>query len=105
MEKPIDAHHQGDSVYRRVATIIKAAFKGDLARLPILTDPEDNINTLVDQYCQNLSDRVEKHAPLRSRMLRVRPHAPRFTEEAEEAKVKRRQYEAAVAGPTRMRVC
>ena len=80
--------------YRRLAAINKAAFKGDLEGLPILMKLEDNISTLVDQYCQNLSGLVEKHAPLRKRRLRVRPHAPWFTQEIEEAKVKRRQYEA-----------
>ena len=66
--------------YRRLATINKTAFKGDLERLPILTDPEDNINTLVHhQYCQNLSGLVEKHSPPRSRLLCVRFHAGWFT--------------------------
>ena len=66
--------------YCRLAAINKAAFKGNVEGLPILTNPEDNINTLVDQYFQNLSGLVEKHAPLRTRRLRVRPHAPWFTQ-------------------------
>ena len=92
MEKPMPATKVIQ--YGRLAAINKAAFKGDLERLPILTDPEDSINTLVDQYCEKLSGLVEKHAPLRTRTLRVWPHAPGFTQEIEEAKVKRRQYEA-----------
>lgn len=80
--------------YRKLTSIDGTAFKSDLQRLSVLTSPENDISALVDQYSRDLSRLVDKHAPLRSRVLRIRPHAPWFTEEIAQAKVKRRQYEA-----------
>ena len=60
--------------YRRLGAIDRAAFREDLQTLPLLVDPEKDIGELVGQYCHDLAVAAEKHAPEKSRVLRVRPH-------------------------------
>ena len=79
--------------YRRLGAIDRAAFREDLQTLPILVDPEKDIGELVGQYCHDLAVVAEKHAPEKSRVLRVRPHVSWYTEEISQAKRTRRQYE------------
>lgn len=64
-----------------------------MAGLPVLTDPVDNIAQLVGQYCDSLSALLDTHAPLKQRVLRLRPQSPWYSAEIVEAKRLRRRYE------------
>ena len=55
--------------------------------------PQATVDELVDEYNTTLLKLLNKHAPLLSREVTLRPHAPWYSEELREAKRKRRQYE------------
>ena len=48
---------------RRVKGIDKSQFRDDLAQSPLVTDPSNNIDNLVDLYNATLLDLLNKHAP------------------------------------------
>lgn len=54
------------------------------------TTPKKELSPLVRQYCANLSLLLDKHAPLKERLL---PHSPWYTTEISEAKKLRHHYE------------
>ena len=53
--------------------------------LPRLVDPEKDIGALVGQFSHDLAVTAEEHVPEKSRVLRVRPHVPWYTEEISQA--------------------
>ena len=63
----------------------------------ILCSPElgfcSDVNTLVEQYNDVLGQLIDKHAPVRSRTVTLRPHMPWFSENLRFLKRQRRQAE------------
>ena len=80
---------------RRLRDIDIDSFKSGIAKL-LPTDLQDSDpNALVDLYNNVLRDTLDKHAPVVSRSITFRPHAPWFTDELRDAKRKRRCCERA----------
>jgi hypothetical protein len=71
------------------------AFKRDIEMSTVLNDSLKylDIEELVATYNTELSLVIEKHAPLRTKIITIRPTCPWYTEELHEAKHLRRKLE------------
>jgi len=67
--------------YRELNRIDEDRFLTDLLALPLFTSPASEINDLVSQYNSGLSSLLDAHAPLRSRVVTVKPANPWLTAE------------------------
>jgi hypothetical protein len=79
--------------FRKTKTIDTDAFKADLEKSPLILCPADNIAQLVLQYNDALAAILDKHAPLITQEVFVRPNSPWYTKELANAKQHRRQIE------------
>ena len=50
-----------------------AAFRSDLLELPLIQDPADDVNELMEQSDQGLTSLLDKHAPLRKSVITIQP--------------------------------
>ena len=55
--------------------------KTDIGRSPLLSDPSSDLQEPLHLYNSELPSILDKHAPLKSRMVTIRPAAPWFNEE------------------------
>lgn len=62
--------------YRKTKSIDHDKFATDLQESSLLKNPANSFDGLVMQYDFVLSDLLEKHAPLKKRVITVRPQAP-----------------------------
>ena len=62
--------------YRKLEGIDHLASKEDLQRLSLVCAPGSELRPLVDHYCTDLSLLLGQHAPLKGRVLRIRPQTP-----------------------------
>lgn len=70
------------------------AFKTDIAKSPLSIDHTNcDPNELADLYNTELRKALDKHAPLKSRFITLRPHAPWFTSELRNLKREKRRCE------------
>ena len=67
--------------YRELNRIDEDLLLTDLLALPLFTSPASDINDLVSQYNSGLSLLLDEHAPLRTRVVTVRPANPWLNEE------------------------
>ena len=66
-------------------------FRQDVAMSPLLSESSNDLLTLLHLYNSEFSGVLDKHVPLISRMVTIRPAAPWFSEEIElERRVRRR---------------
>ena len=56
-------------------------FKQDIGLSPLLSDSSSDLPGLLHLYNSELSSILDKHAPLKSHMVTIRPAAPWFSEE------------------------
>ena len=68
-------------------------FSNDIKNSPLLKNPPQNLDELVDTYNTTLSNLFEDHAPLKSRSFVERPLVPWMTDDIKEAKKKRKRAE------------
>jgi len=61
--------------YRKIKSIDPVCFSSDLAASPLISDPSDDLTTLLLQY-NSLADILDKHAPLITRKVTVRADNP-----------------------------
>jgi len=61
--------------YRKIKSIDPVCFSSDLASSPLLSDPSDDLASLLLQY-NNLADILDKHAPITTRKVTVRADNP-----------------------------
>ena len=59
----------------------------------LFSSPACNVNDLCDQYDSELRKVVESHAPMKTRLVTLRPSAPWYSEEIVAEKRIRRQLE------------
>jgi hypothetical protein len=83
--------------YRKINAINIDAFREDVGKSSLLQHPHDNLDDLVSQYNQDLSEILDKHAPLIKRTVRLRPHCPWFNEELLQAKRRKRKAQKKAA--------
>ena len=80
--------------YHRLKSINFDDFRHDVsASLKHLLDENTNLNDNLDHYSKSLLDAPDKHAPLKNCVITLRPCAPWYTPEIDEAKKKRRKLE------------
>jgi hypothetical protein len=80
--------------YRKIKAINTEAFVTDIRASPLsFTDSFESVHTAVDIYNTQLSNILDKHAPLVTKSITLHPEAPWFNEEIREAKKERRKAE------------
>ena len=76
---------------RKLKAISLEHFRQDVAMSPLFSESSNDLLTLLHLYNSELSSVLDKHAPLQSRMVTIRPAAPWFSEEIKlERRVRRR---------------
>lgn len=79
--------------YRKIKAIDRAAFRQDILNSTLVHSPASALDVAVHQYDSQLGNLLNKHAPLQSRSIVVRPVVPWYNEDIGAAKRKRRQLE------------
>nr|XP_054759574.1 uncharacterized protein LOC129265625 [Lytechinus pictus] len=79
--------------YRQLRNIDIAAFTEDIRNSSLATSTPGHSSEAVGIYNETLSQLIDKHAPMKSKTITIRPSAPWYTEELREAKRIRRQAE------------
>ena len=79
--------------YRNYADIDKHVLLGDIATSTLCLDPATSAASLIEQYDATLSTLLDKHAPVLTRTITIRPKVPWFKGDIKTAKQKRRQLE------------
>ena len=77
--------------YRKLRSINMDSFNDDLKQSNLLTTNTLDLTDLIEQYENTLTETLEKHAPLRQRVITPRPLAPWYHEGISDAKRKRRK--------------
>ena len=67
--------------------------KEDIKSSQLMHDPPDELNQLVQTFNTTLSDLMEKHAPEKVKVIRLRPHAPWYDDSVQKLKQERRKAE------------
>jgi hypothetical protein len=62
--------------------------------MPLITYPEFLLNNLLQQYNDNISEVINKHAPLRTKTITVRPPVPWYNDDIQQEKLLRRKAES-----------
>ena len=79
--------------FRRLRSIDPEAFAADIDSLAITTNPSGTLDGLVTQYNDCLCSLIEKHAPLVSKTVVLRPSAPWISETTRQSKRAKRRAE------------
>ena len=79
--------------YRKYKAINIQDFQSDLAKSALCTNHPNCLDELVSCYDKTLKATLDKHAPLLTKTVVVRPRVPWFNEEMREAKRERRKAE------------
>jgi 23S rRNA G2069 N7-methylase RlmK/C1962 C5-methylase RlmI len=79
--------------YRKYKALDMVSFKKDLASSELFTNPQEDVDDLLNQYNSVLTDTINKHVPLVERKITLRPMCPWYTEKLREEKRKRRKLE------------
>lgn len=92
MSKPCPI--QRKVTYRKLRAINIEAFKQDIASsASLVANQSSTVEELQRAYNEDLRKLVDSHAPLRTRMITLRPHAPWYTEELRDSKRQKRKLE------------
>ena len=80
--------------FRKLKNIDIAEFSADIASSMLCTSVHwDNIDALSDCFNMTLTDILDKHAPLKTRIMINRPRIPWFNDDIKQLKPKRRRLE------------
>ena len=79
--------------YRKLHSVNMNSFNDDLKQSNLLTTNPLDLMSLTERYENTLKETLEKHAPLRRRLITLRPSAPWYHEGIGDAKRKRRKLE------------
>ncbi|XP_072018306.1 uncharacterized protein [Amphiura filiformis] len=79
--------------YRELRKIDAAKFHDDIKTSVLFTAPSEDPSCIVSQYEQVLSELLDRHAPLKTRTMSLRPNAPWYTEDLRAAKRLKRCHE------------
>ena len=92
---PKTAFERREVCYRKLKSIDIGKLREDIGNSP-LADPvsvSGDLDDLICQYNTVLSELLDKHAPLKKRMITLRPAAPWYTDAIRTEKRKRRKLE------------
>ena len=79
--------------YRKLRAIDVTRFREDILSLPELNPSDRSLDGLVHAYTEGLRVLVDKHAPLKTKTIHLRPNCPWYTDELHEAKHLKRKLE------------
>ena len=79
--------------FRKLHKIDKNQFHNDITNSSLLQSPASDLTELCNQYDSVLSTILDSHAPIRSKLITIRPKAPWYTNDINESKIKRRRLE------------
>ncbi len=79
--------------FRPIRTIDMDAFLDDVQRLPLIQAPCSSIDERTTQYNDGLRSILDRHAPVKTKTIVLRPDAPWMSDELRELKVKQRWAE------------
>ncbi|KXJ18376.1 RNA-directed DNA polymerase from mobile element jockey [Exaiptasia diaphana] len=79
--------------YRKICSIDLDAFRHDIAESLLCKSPATELSALCHQYDAVLAEILNKHAPLRTKIISTRPRAPWYNDVIRENKTKRRRLE------------
>ena len=65
-----------EKTYRKLRSVDMEALRRDLTTLPVFTSPATNVTDFLAQYQNNLDGLLEIHAPLKRRVVTLRPSTP-----------------------------
>ena len=80
-------------VFRKTRAIDITSFCHDIRNSTLISSPALSADSLANQYNSVLSGLLDKHAPLCSRIVTVRPRTPWFNDSISDAKKLKRRYE------------
>jgi hypothetical protein len=80
--------------YRSYKSVEPAVLAAELEASSLLQNPPGDLDALIDQYNRTLSELIDKHAPLRKRVVTIRPVSLWYNQEIHAAKINRRKCEA-----------
>ena len=81
------------SAHRKIRQIDRDCFDEDMSALPLFHISPPDLTSFVTEYNTNLSNLLDKHAPICERSVMVRPHSPWFSDELRKLKVDKRRWE------------
>jgi len=79
--------------YRKTTKIEIEQFKSDIEKSDLILSPSNDLTELVTQYNSTLKTLIEKHAPLTTKVIKIKPNSPWFNNDIKQAKVQRRRAE------------
>jgi hypothetical protein len=79
--------------YRKLKSIDIDSFKADILTSGLLDPVDGNVDLLTDKYNLVLSEILDKHAPLKKKIITVHPEAPWMTEDIKKVKTEKRKAE------------
>ena len=79
--------------YRNLKSVNIDQLRSDLMDSELCVNPPSDLENLVSCYNTTLSDTLDRYAPLKTRVVSVRPRLPWFDEDIREAKRARRKAE------------
>lgn len=79
--------------YRKLKLLDGEAFQGSIRDSLSGLENSDDLCKLVGDYSQVLTAALDRHAPIKTRVITERPRPPWYTEEIAEAKKARRRAE------------
>ena len=79
--------------FRKLRAMDVEQFKRDIITSSVLQNCNGNLDELVSHYNDGLRSLIDKHAPLRSKTILLRPNSPWYTEDLHDAKHLRRKLE------------
>ena len=82
--------------FRKLKTIDTEMFCDELANSSLLLHPLDDLHQLVALYIALVST-LNKHTPIKRRVITIRPASPWYTEEIKSEKMKAKEIREAVA--------
>ena len=79
--------------YRKIRSIDIDSFNDDRKKSTLLSRNHNDLPSLLDEYENTLLKILDKYAPMKRRMITLRPSAPWYMDEIREEKKKRRRLE------------
>ena len=78
---------------RKIKEIDREKLQADLSSSELYQNTPDTLDELVNNYNTTLAQALDRHAPLRTKVIRSRPLAPWFNEEIKAARREKRKAE------------
>ena len=79
--------------YRRIKGIDKGKFKDDMLRSDLFENSPRTLDDLVHCYNKSLAKIIDKHSPMRKKVINTRPLLPWFNEKIKLARREKRKAE------------